>query len=381
LADLSLAVFLFGIGIAWPGGLGPSRVDMPLAVLLVAGQSLPLAMRRSAPRTVFVVVGAASVSYGLSGFVGSPTDIGELVALYTVATTCRLVDSIAAGAAAIGGLSAVAINSPHWQGPAETLAVTLVFVLVLAVGRHQRLRVARLTEASHYAEELERRQGERMALAAAEERLHLAEELHDAVGHGLAIVLLQASVARRELNAHPDRARAAVGVIEERARAAMEEMQVLLNVVHDGETASRSPAPRIDDLDDLVHPVRAAGIEVTLQREGSQRALPEVIEVSAYRIVQEALTNVVRHSGATRAHVCLHCRDDVLDIEVSDNGRGTSDPTTSGGGRGLVGMSVRATRLGGLFDVDAEQRQGFTVRAQLPIPDRAVPLERVTEPR
>lgn len=370
-----LALLLFGIGLAWPGGLGPSRVDLPLAVVLVACQSLPLAVRRIVPRAVFVTVGAAAAVYGVAGFVGSPIDIGELVALYTVSATCRLADSIGALAAAIGGLAAVATSSPHWQGPAETLAVTLVFALVFAVGRHQRLRAARLTEAARYAEELERRQGERVALAAAEERLHLAEELHDAVGHGLAIVRLQASVARRELASHPDRARAAVAMIEERAQAAMEEMQMLLGVLHAGATPSHSPVPHIADLDDLVQPVRAAGIEVTVEREGEPRAMPEVIDVSAYRIVQEALTNVVRHSGASRANVCLRYREDFFEIEVSDNGRGPVDSTSSGGGRGLVGMRERATRLGGLFEVDAEPGRGFVVRAQLPAHDRVVHRE------
>lgn len=376
LVDVSLAVFLFAIGVGWPGGVTGAGLGLPVGVALVAGQSLPLAIRRKAPRAVFVVVAAASIFYGVYGFAGSPIDLGEPVALYTVATAHQLADSAGALGISVVGLIVEAQLNARWGGPTQTLAVVLVFTLVTAVGRHQRLRAVRLSEAIAHGSELERRHAEHAALVAAEERLRLAEELHDVVGHGLTVVLLQAGLARRTLDAEPDRARAAVEVIEERARSAMQEMQTLLAVLRD-DSASRAPIPTIADIDRLRLDVAGAGISVALELHGTVRALPELIESSAFRIVQEALTNVVRHSRADTAMVRVGYGDHALEIDVADNGIGMVESPPSCGGRGLIGMRERVTRLGGTLALEQVESGGFRVLARIPVAQPGDPAQRV----
>jgi signal transduction histidine kinase len=241
---------------------------------------------------------------------------------------------------------------------------------------HQRLRQTRLAEAAELALQLERGQTERNALAAAEERLRLAEELHDVVGHGITVILLQARLGRRALEGDPERAQdpqrasAAIGIIEERGRAVMEEMQRLLGVLHGDDSPTLAPLPGIEQLERLASEVREAGIDVEIGYEGAVRRLPEGIEVSAYRIVQEALTNTVRHAGASRATISLAYERHVLEIEVVDDGSGADgQPNGSGRGRGLLGMRERAKRLGGSLDAGPAPGRGFRVHAVLPLGD------------
>jgi signal transduction histidine kinase len=208
-----------------------------------------------------------------------------------------------------------------------------------------------------------RRQAEQ---AAAAERARIARELHDIVAHHLSVVVLQAAGARA--SGRP--AGAVLEKIENSARQALEETSRLLNVLRDPEEdAGLAPQPGIDDLDALAASVRAAGLPVNLVIDGGLAALPAAVGVSVYRIVQEALTNVLKHAGPARAEVTIGCEQDTVTIEVTDNGAGQHGNGQADGGHGLAGMRERAAVFGGELTAGPRPGGGFAVRARLPLGD------------
>jgi signal transduction histidine kinase len=203
-----------------------------------------------------------------------------------------------------------------------------------------------------------------------EQRLELAQELHDVLAHHISLINVQASVALHLLDERPEQARPALTNIKAASRDALHELRSALDVLRRGEAAPRSPAPRLADLTDLVEGVRASGLDVRLDVRLAVRLdmvappepLPAALELAAYRIVQEALTNVARHAGAGRATVRLVV-DDQLTIEVTDDGRGGEAPA----GNGIRGMRERAAALGGTVEAGPGPDGGFRVVAHLPL--------------
>ena len=330
--------------------------------VLVAVIALPLLVRRRAPLLVLALVIAA----GYAGFATGPDHGGALqgwivlnVALYTVAAHCSLRRALAGAALVTGFLLFFEIPRLVEGARLEDVASEWVSLgVVWALGRwvRQRRQHAAALEADREARALE---------AVAEERARIAREMHDAVAHGVSVMVLQAGAAEHVLATSPERARESLRTIQDTGREAIVELHRMLGLLRAPvEEAELAPQPGVARLDALLGQVRAAGLPVELTVEGHPRRLPPGVDRSAYRIVQEGLTNALRHAGPAHATVTLRYRDRALELEVLDDGRGGG---ANGGGFGLVGMRERAALYGGELDAGARPGGGYALRATLPL--------------
>ena len=336
---------------------------------LIAGQTLPLALRRRAPVPVWAIAGIFTAIYGASNLDDPPIFFGGLVALYTVASlSSRRTSYVAAAITAVSIAVSVAASG-------DTAFVTLAFnVVVFAtawiLGDSVRVHRAYTAELEARAVRLERDRREEAARAAAEERVRIARELHEVVAHHVSVIALQSQAAEVLLPADPDRAAGVVADIGLTARQALAELRRLLGALRedDDRAPALAPQPGVDDLDALVAAVRRAGLAVDVSVEGEARPLPAGIGLSAYRIVQEALTNVLKHAHADRAHVTLRFEDDQLLVCVTDDGTGGGQsPPPNGQGQGLIGMRERVALIGGELTAGVRPDGGFRVEARLPV--------------
>jgi len=266
----------------------------------------------------------------------------------------------------------------HSGGPKVLAALAIAAWLLVALAGAERVRgrQERFAQARRARELQARRQAD-------EERLRIAQELHDVLAHNISLINVQSGVALHLMDEKPEQARIALTAINEASADALREVRSVLGVLRgNGEQAPRAPAAGLDRLDDLVTRTTAAGLGVTLEVHGERRPLPASIDLAAFRIVQEALTNIVRHAGAAAATVELTYDPDELTVQVEDDGHG---PDTSGrrrevqladdegGGNGIPGMRERAVALGGTFDAGPRSGGGFRVRARIPLPGKSPP--------
>jgi signal transduction histidine kinase len=335
---------------------------------LVAIQVVPLAWRRQAPAVVAAVVGAAMLAYGLSNLPDPAIQFAGALAFYSVAAYSRRSVSLAFVAAIVvaGG---VVFALDRQSDPADIAVNYFVGIMSWLVGetmRTQRERTRWLAE----------RHEDAAARAAADERVRIARDLHDVVAHHISVIAVQAEAAQEVLAANPERAEAAMSTVAETARAALGELRRALGVLRT--EPELAPQPGLTALDDLAASVRGAGLAVELHTSGAVRPVDGVVGVTAYRVVQEALTNVLRHADARTARVDLAFDDGALVVTVSDDGRGRAgsvgpaagtngNRAAGGSGHGLVGMRERVTSLGGQLDAGPAPDGGFTVRARLPL--------------
>jgi len=235
-------------------------------------------------------------------------------------------------------------------------------------GLMMRLRRERERSLTLRTVELERDQDERARTAVAEERQRIARELHDVVAHAISVVVVQSRGGRKVLDRDPEAARTAFDSIERTGEQALGEMRRLLGMLRDDdEERSRAPQPTLERLDALAEEMRASGLPVELAIEGEANGIPPGVDVSGYRIVQEALTNVLRHAGPAIAHVGVRFSPDAVEIDVVDDGRG--GPTAPGTGNGLLGIRERVAVVGGEIEAGPRPEGGFAVHARLPYRD------------
>lgn len=238
--------------------------------------------------------------------------------------------------------------------PGAAIFATVVVALVS-------LRRRRIAEQRQEQEQEQRRR-------VAEERLSIARDLHDVLAHSMSVIRVQAGVALHLMDSHPEQVRTALRAITTASDDGMRELRAAVGALRrDDEQAPLTPAPGLERLDGLVAGARAAGLDVTEHRTGAVRALPPDVELVAYRVVQEALTNAVRHAVDASTQVALHYGDDALVVQVDDDGTGTSHAAPAGGGSGLVGMRERVAGLGGVLETGPRPGRGFRVRAVLPV--------------
>lgn len=369
-AAVSVAMLAVLVGVAVSRHFHQSGGERTLALLLLAPPaSLPLAVRRRWPVPVFFVVLAASAAYSLLGPKVSPVT-GPTYALYTVALQAdrgwSLLSLAAVEAAVVvnGAGAGIGVNvtlattSKGSTVSAAFIALVQLTVWIAADGiRRRRAYSASLRERA-------------LREALSEQRLQIARELHDIVAHAMSVVAVQAGVGSHLIATRPDEAAKSLHAIEATARAALTETRSLLSVMRDDDydLASRSPVPGLDNLRALVQRVADAGQPVTLRVEGQPRALPQSLELSIYRVVQEALTNVVRHAAPpVKATVVIRYDDDGgVVVEVTDDGRGTGNKRSGGGGHGLAGMRERVSLLGGELAAGPRAGGGYRVVARLP---------------
>jgi len=331
------------------------------AVVLGVVETVPLLWRRRRPIEVVTAVSAATVAAAAVG--PWPLPFPLAVAIYTVA-------------ARPGGRGARAIGAASLAATAATLAVThrsefgdrvwhLVFLAAAwLLGDSIRSRRAYIAEIEEKAERLERERQLEGRRAAAEEQSRIARELHDVVAHALSVIVVQAGAADDVFDVEPRRAREPIRAIELAARSALGDLRRVLGILHE-EDATYEPQPGLGRLDALVEQVRATGLEIALEVEGAPRPLPAAVDLSAYRIVQEALTNTLKHARAAHATVRVRYGPE-LDLEIRDDGAG-AESNGANGGSGLIGMRERVAVLGGSVDTGPRPGGGYLVSARIPI--------------
>ena len=342
-----------------------------LGVILAAMQTLPLAWRRRHPDHVLSAVGFATVLFYALSYETTLGGIGVMVGLYTVASLCSRRESlIAAGITAIA-LALVLLVAEEISADI-VVSNYVIFGTAWILGDNVRTRRAYTANLEERAEQLERDREASTRRAAAEERERIAREMHDIVAHSVSVMVVQAGAARRvlESRANPDSATDALRQIEDTGRSALTDMRRMLGIIRNPQDAADlSPQPSITRLDSLIAQARDAGVEVEHEVVGDPRPLPSAMDLSAYRIVQEALTNTIKHAGPARARVVVRYMPDRIEIEVEDDGRGAARELRNGksGGHGLVGMRERAALYGGLVTAGPRPGGGYSVQATLPL--------------
>lgn len=346
-----------------------SSFEDRVGVWLPAGlvMALAIAWRRRHPLAVAVLVTGAD---GVAGFLsGPPTSVAIVVAwiaaLYGLAVWASRAAFVAGTVWTVGTIVLVG-QSPE-ASPEETqvwlVATVVALPLVRLVVRRRELRAEDLLRR---AELLEREQELRAREAAVEERARIARELHDIVGHSVSVMVVQAGAERRVLPPGLDSTRDALVQIEQTGRQALAEMRRLLGMLRRrDEPPELAPPPGLARLETLVDGVREAGLPVELRSEGDPVPLPPGLDLTAYRIVQEGLTNILKHAGRARAQVLLRYEERELQIEIADDGAGPSASDLDG--HGLAGIRERVLLHGGDFEARARNGRGFTVRVRLPL--------------
>jgi signal transduction histidine kinase len=375
--DWAVAVGLTLLSGVAPRVAGPAEPESVAAWIglvglgLVAAQGLPLAWRRIRPVVVAAVVVAASAGYGLL-VVPAPPYAGW-VALFAVAAHVpgfrrAMVSAGVVAAALAGGVVAAAVVHP--EGRNELLVLLLVTLIVALAGGLTRAERDRMSALRERAASLEREQDAVRGQAVLEERLRIARDLHDLVGHGLAAIAVQSGTARVALGAGDlDAVRTALGHVEATSRSAMREMRAAVGMLR--EQSPLKGAPDLDGLPALLEQAGRAGVRVALNRVGDLGQVPPAVSKCAYRVVQEALTNVIRHAPGATATVCLEARAGWLHVEVTDRGGTGAGTGSASGGHGLVGMRERVEMLHGTVQAGPlDDDSGWTVQATLPLRER-----------
>jgi signal transduction histidine kinase len=270
-----------------------------------------------------------------------------------------------AAALALAGIVVGTVTDPLVHSFGAAVWGPTLIVLTVGAGLTGRALRARTSALEQRTEALDREEKRRAAEAAAEERRRIARELHDIVSHSLGVVVLQAGAAQRVLDRDPDRAREVLDSIRATGQEAIGEMGTLLGLLDAGPRASREPQPSLADLDGLVTRMRDAGLSVDLAIEGEPCVLPAALALSAFRVVQEGLTNALKHAGPAHVHALLRYDDDELHVDVADDGTATDDGT--GTRRGLAGIRERVEIFGGRMEAGPRPRGGWTLPATFPL--------------
>ncbi|MER5389101.1 sensor histidine kinase [Saccharopolyspora sp. NPDC002686] len=362
-ALIAVAVLLAGL-LRFPFEQGVVRL---LDVVLVLGTCAALAFRRRFPVPVALVtlVGCA-VYYPLSSLDG-PLMLAFAVALCTVAAEGRTAVAVllAVVAMLLVGYGEVASGVRHLDDTSLYLFAGWL-VAAVAIGGLVHNRRAYLREADERMRAVEREKEEEARSRASEERLRIARELHDVLGHHISLINVQAGAALHRLDADPEQAGPALTSIKQASKDALRDLRATLGVLRQvDEAAPTAPAPGLDRLDDLVAQARTAGLAVHVEVDGEVRPLPPEVGLAGYRIVQEALTNVTRHTDARTACVRISYSDRDVRVRIDDDGTAVPEQDYERG-NGIRGMDERARALGGEFAADALPAGGFQVRARLP---------------
>ncbi|MFI0356089.1 sensor histidine kinase [Actinomadura sp. 9N407] len=381
-AALALALLLVGLPQLYledlPRGLNGHYADTdPWHLLLVVATTMALAFRRTRPLAALLVIAAGELVITGAGYPPTVPDlVAFLVAIYSVAAHRGLAVGAVGGLVALTVLNAVLLAFPADIGLINYMTNNALVVGVWVLGRNLRLRRAYFTELEDRAARLERARGTDARAARVEERSRIARELHDVVAHHVSVMTVQAGAARRIMDRHPAGAREAMTTIEEVGRTALSEMRRIVGVLRterDAETAGAelAPQPGLGDLGELLDHVRETGLSVQLWIEGEARTPSPGVDVAAFRLIQEALTNTLKHAGPqARAWVRLHYTDGDLTVEIEDDGRGTATIIADNGdnpGHGLVGMYERVALYGGELRIGPRVGGGFGVRARFPL--------------
>ncbi len=331
-----------------------------LGTVLLALSGLALVARRKAPIAVLAATGLTALGYQAVG-----VDVPVIAFLFAVYSTMRAghrVVTVAGSVLMLAALPLAALVSPRdlttYEAFAQSRDVLQIAWLIAAAAAGEALR-----QAERRADEAERTREETALRRANEERLHIARELHDSLTHQISVIKLQAEVAVHLAQKRGEEVPESLLAIRDAGREAARELRATLEALRDDD---KNPPHGLDDVPDLVQRARSAGLDAQLTIEGRRDDVPAAVERTAYRIVQESLTNIARHAAAATADILIDCRPDALLIRVDDDGTASPD-TAPKPGVGLLGMRERVTALGGRLDAAPRSEGGFTVRAELPV--------------
>ena len=342
-----------------------ARGDEPVAAWLFAfGLTAPLVLRRRAPLAAFCVMAAVAFVQWLAS-VPSSADAALLVGLYSVAAyeRRRWGPWLALAILELGVLLAALSFGSDEPLVAAFLTLSAFVVAAYAMGVYVRTRREHITALTERALQLERERDQQARLAAADERARIAREMHDVVAHNLSVMIALADGA--QLTADPAAAERAMGAVSSTGREALDEMRRLLGVLREHTDTPLAPQPGLDQLDALVEQVRGAGLRTRLTRTGTPAPLSPGAQLAVYRLVQEALTNTLKHArGASAAEVHLHFGERVLSLEIVDDGAPAHPGPT---GHGLAGMRERAAAYGAAVDAGPRRDGGWRVGARFPV--------------
>jgi signal transduction histidine kinase len=370
--DIALGLVALLTGLASTSGTRVNDVVYEprgaFAYTLIALATLPFVLRSRFPVPVLVVTSTALVVLSATDHNEGALPVWLLLGAATVGSRHDL-RRVVGTAAYLFGLMVVLLTLQHDRSFSFwTFLVQLaLFTTAFTVGTSIRSRRLRLEALEERTQALEATRAEEAKRAVSDERLHIAQELHDVLAHTLSVIAVQAGTGAHVIDRNPAEAKRALDNIAETSRASLAELRQLLGVLReDGATKSYVPAPRLADLDRLAGEVTAAGVPVQMTIEGSPGELTPGVELTAYRIVQEALTNVMKHAGPATAQVRLSFSPGGLEIDVTDNGRGLAARNGNSHGHGLIGMQERVAMYGGTLHAAGAPGGGFRVSATLP---------------
>jgi signal transduction histidine kinase len=374
--DLTLGLVLAVISIL---SLLPYRAQQHplwLAFFLVVAETLPLAVRRPYPVLAMFIIGAARVTYDQVGLVFAPFPLGPAIAFYTVFDRSGLLWRWLTAAIAVAGVS-VSLAAPGHNEPYDAITQAFIFLTAGIAGLLTRARRATLAAAESRAARAEAELDREVSRAAALERATIARELHDVVAHHVSLMAVQAEAAASLLPAQPERAKGSADIISDTARAALSELRRLLGVLRSpSERLETAPAASLDELGGVLDQVRGAGLAVDFEVVGTPARLARGVDLTAFRIIQEALTNTIRHAHATRASVTVSYEPGYVTVSVADPGPGRGPAldgparpaaALAGSGLGLAGIAERVASCGGQLSLGPTPAGGFSVTARLPV--------------
>lgn len=368
----ALPLLVFGLGAtdaAAQGQLESARMPDALAYGLVVVAALSLLVRRRWPVATLVVCGLTIAGYLLLDYPFGPVMVTGPAAAWAVGRQLPWRQAMVWVSGLVGVVTLAAAprladaTSFGWLGFAAW-ALTWAAVVSAAAAIAAAVTARQRSEAGVRAEQARR--------AVSEERLAMAQDVHDGVGHGLAVIAMQAGVAMHVLDRDPQRARELLATIRTTSREALDGLRADLDRLRSSDaSAARRPTPGLADLPVLLDRMRAGGLEMQTDLHGLDAELPGAVDGAAYRIVQESLTNVLRHAGVASATVLIDRGENALVVEVRDHGRGAAAGSGASSGTGIAGMRQRATAVGGTLEAGPAPGRGFLVRAVLPLPSGA----------
>ena len=369
---LALGLAVLGLTEVW---LAPTGFDFQesraAGTALVLSLSIPLVWRRRAPVTILgTVMGTAVVIDFVEGLSKQPPLVSFLALIIVIYSAAAYSDTgpavVGAAIAAVGVLGKEVPALITGRAMGDVLPAVIFWALAWVIGRT--LRRPRILAAAlqDRALEQERQLADEARRAVAEERTRIARELHDVIGHALSVIVVQAGAERRVLGNGQGSTREVLAAIEQAGRQALAELGRSLGILRkNDQELELAPQPSLRQLDELLAQVREAGLSVELRIEGKEAALAPGVDLCAYRVVQESLTNVLKHAGPARAQVIIQFHKWDLDIQIIDDGRG---PTYGvGGGHGILGMRERVALYGGDLQTGPRDGRGYEVRARLPL--------------
>lgn len=371
LVDLAVAVALLAASVVEIAGAHP-QVDGwagpgPTPYLLAAVAAAGLLLRRAAPVAVAALeLAVAAFAVALVAPDQGPLElfIPVVLVFYTVGAVTTLLPSLLVLGSALV-LTTIGVAAGANGGASDTVPATIWLLLAWTLGRVVRSHTKRTRQLEDATAQLVVEREERAQAAVILERARIARELHDVVAHNVSVMVLHAQGGDRALAGEQPEAHEAFGLIETVGRQTVDELRHLLGLLRQDEALALAPPPSLAHVHTLVESVRAAGLDVRLRVEGEARLLPTGVDVAAYRILQEALTNALKHGEGSRAEVAVRFGRQAVEVEVLDDGPGAPGPS-AGGGHGLVGMRERVALYGGELQAGPRGGGGFAVRAVLP---------------